>query len=144
VQSALSAGPRAKRKQLAATFAAFAVLFAAVGAVALAGRGGAAVAVFAALALLLGVLLGLAALGMVHNLRTQSRQEQAARIDASIDAAINEALQQQGYGSLCSCGHEHDPTELHVTDAESCPHDGTGAQCTRDCETCVLAALRRE
>jgi hypothetical protein len=138
----LSAVPRAKRKQLAATLGLFAVLFVAVGAVALAGRGDLAVAVFAAVAIALGLLLALASGGVLHNLRTEFREEQAARIDASLDAAITEALAKQGYGSLCSCGHEHDPTELHVTDAEPCTHDGTGTDCARDCETCVLAASR--
>ena len=37
---------------------------------------------------------------------------------------------------------EHDPNELHVTDA--CAHDGTGAACAHDCQTCVLSALRAQ
>jgi hypothetical protein len=138
----LSAVPRTKRRQLAATFGVFAVLFAAVGAVALAGSGGAAVAAFAGLAFLLALLLALACGGIVHGLRSEAREEEAARVDASIDAAITEALAAQGYDSLCSCGHEHDPTELHITDAEPCAHDGSGSGCAQDCDACALAALR--
>jgi hypothetical protein len=142
VTAPLFAVPGAKRRQLAVVFAVFAVLFCAVGVVALVGRGSAAVDVFAAVAVAVGLVLGSAAFGLVHSLRIDARREAAAQLDASIDAAITEALAKQGYGSLCSCGHEHDPTELHVVDAEPCAHDGSGAACERTCETCVLAAMR--
>jgi hypothetical protein len=142
VTAPLSAVPKARRKQLSATFVIFAVLFAAVGAVALAGQGGAAIAAFAGLGFAIALVLLLAAWGLLHTVRVDERQEAAAQLDASIDAAITEALAAQGYGSLCNCGHEHDPTELHITDAEPCSHDGTGAACSHDCESCVLAAMR--
>jgi hypothetical protein len=142
VTAPLSAVPRVRRRQLAAVLALFAVLFAGVGAVALAGAGGAAVAAFAAAAFAISLLLALSAGGVAHTLRADARREAAAELDASIDAAITEALAKQGYGTLCNCGHEHDPTELHVTDAEPCAHDGSGAACARDCESCVLAAMR--
>ncbi len=142
VSSALSAVPRGKRRQLGTVLALFAVLFLAVGAVALAGRGGAAVAAFAAVAIALSVVLALTAWGLLRSIRIDDRQHAAVQHDASIDAAINEALAAQGYDSLCTCGHEHDPTELHVTDAEPCPHDATGQACAHDCSTCVLAAGR--
>ena len=34
---------------------------------------------------------------------------------------------------MCGCGHEHDPTELHVTD-DPCAHDGDGVACTHRCD----------
>jgi hypothetical protein len=138
----LSAVPAVKRRQLALVFGVFGVLFCAVGVVALVGRGSAVVDVFAAVAIAVAVLLGSAAFGLLHSLRVDARRVAAAELDASIDAAINEALAKQGYQSMCSYGHEHDPTELHVVDAEPCAHDGSGATCPRDCETCVLAAMR--
>jgi hypothetical protein len=142
VTAPLSVLPSRKRRQVALVFGAFAVLFGAVGVLALVGRGSAAVDAFAAVALAVALLLGSAAFGLLHSVRVDARRAAAAQLDASIDAAINEALVKQGYGSMCSCGHEHDPTELHVVDAEPCGHDGTGAACERTCETCVLAAMR--
>ena len=142
VTAPLSAVPSAKRRQLAAVLGLFAVLFCAVGAVALVGQGGAVVAVLAAAAFALGLMNGLAAAGLLRSLRLDARQQADAEIDASIDAAINEALAKHGYQSMCTCGHEHDPTELHIVDAEPCAHDGFGAACAHDCEACVLTALR--
>jgi hypothetical protein len=142
VTSALSAVPRGKRKQLGTTLALFALLFLAVGAVALAGGGGAAVGAFAAVAILVSAALALTACGVLRSIRIEHREDAATQLDASIDAAITEALAAQGYGSLCNCGHEHDPTELHITDAEPCPNDATGQACAHDCESCLLAAMR--
>jgi hypothetical protein len=138
----LSAVPAVKRRQLALVFGVFGVLFCAVGVVALVGRGSAVVDVFAAVAIAVAVLLGSAAFGLLHSLRVDARRVAAAELDASIDAAINEALAKQGYQSMCSCGHEHDPTELHITDAEPCPNDATGQACAHDCKSCLLAAMR--
>lgn len=142
MSSALSAVPRGKRRQLGAVLALFAALFLGVGAVALVGEGGAAVTALAAVAILVSVVLALTAWGLLRSIRLEDRQDAAAQLDASIDAAITEALAAQGYGSMCSCGHEHDPTELHVTDAQPCARDATGEACAHDCESCVLAAMR--
>jgi hypothetical protein len=67
----------------------------------------------------------------------------SVKVDAS-DAALDDAIDRviaQRPATLCSCGHEHDPTELHVREP-ACAHDGTGTDCAHDCETCALAALR--
>jgi hypothetical protein len=58
-----------------------------------------------------------------------------------LEAAIAEAVQARG-GSLCSCGHEHDPGEMHVV-GDPCAHDGAGVGCSHSCESCVLATARR-
>lgn len=121
---------------MAATFVLFATLFAAVGAVAATGRGTAAAPVFCAIALAVAVLLGLIAWGVQRSIRIDLAER-------SLDAAIEETIAHAGgHAAMCGCGHEHDPDELHVTDAEACAHDGSGAACSHDCETCVLAALR--
>ena len=127
--SPLSGIPLPRRRQLAATLALFAVLFVAVGAVAMTGRP-ATVRAFGGVALGIALLLGLMAWGVTRSMRIDAA-------DQALDAVIEEAVAQQ-YGSLCSCGHEHDPNETHVTNA--CAH--TGDACERDCTTCVLAAMR--
>ena len=49
---------------------------------------------------------------------------------------------------MCGCGHDHDPDEMHVTNGrhgsadESCAHDGSGTDCTHNCVSCVMRALR--
>lgn len=130
MSSGLSAIPVAKRRRVAATLGLFVALFVAVGAVAATGRHTAAAPVFAGIAIGAAVLLGLIAWGVVHSIRLD---ETEARLDAAIEATVRAHA-----GQLCDCGHEHDPAELHVTDA--CAHDGTGATCAHDCATCVLRA----
>jgi hypothetical protein len=136
--SPLSTIPIDKRRWLAATLGLFAVLLVAIGAVAATGSGSAAFPVFSAVALVMAAGLGLLAWGVSRSVRLDLAEQQ-------LDAAIESALAQRPeYASLCNCGHEHDPNELHVTDApgDACAHDGAGAACAHDCSTCVLAALR--
>jgi hypothetical protein len=111
----------------------FAVLFTAMGTVAATRATSGAVLVFVAVALVLALLLALLSWGFAFSIKVDAAE-------ASVDEAIGRVLAERP-ASLCSCGHEHDPTELHVTDAR-CPHDGTGTDCSHDCETCLLAALR--
>lgn len=129
VTSPLSGIPLPRRRQLAATLALFAALFVAVGAVAMTGRP-ATVRVFGGVALAIALLLGLMSWGVMRSIRVDAA-------DQALDAAIEQAVAEQ-YGSLCSCGHEHDPNETHIMSA--CAH--TGDACERDCTTCVLAAMR--
>ncbi|MGH8860200.1 MAG: hypothetical protein ACRDVG_03025 [Jatrophihabitantaceae bacterium] len=138
--SALSRIPIAARRRLAATLVLFAALFLAVGAVAATGRGSSAAMVFSAIALVVAVVLGLTAWGVGRSIRID-------RDEHRLDAAIEDVMAAHGgHSAMCGCGHEHDPDELHVTDAEvqaqPCAHDGAGAACAHDCESCVLAALR--
>jgi hypothetical protein len=133
VTSPLSGIPVEKRRHLAATLGLFAMLFVAIGAVAATGATTAVVKAFVVIALVVAALLGLMAWGVLHSVRLDVAERR-------LEDAIAEAVAAQG-GSLCSCGHEHDPTELHFTDA-ACAHDGTGTDCTRSCDSCVLAAAR--
>ncbi len=138
MSSRLSHVPVPGRRRLAATLVLFAVLFLAVGAVAATGGGTAVAPVFSAIALAVAVLLGLTAWGVLRSIAID-------RADRDADAAVRTPLAPHGgRAALCDCGHEHDPTELHLTDAAPCTHDGTGAACAHDCESCVLAGLRRE
>ena len=133
--SSLSRVPAAARRRLATVLAGFAVLFLAVGALAVSG-GGLAAVLLGAVALLVGVLLGLMAWGVAHSIRLAAAEQ---RLDQAIEDTLAAA---GGSAALCGCGHEHDPSELHVTDADGCAHDGAGAQCAHDCQACVLAGLR--
>ena len=134
--SALSSVPVAKRRQLAATIGLFAALFVTMGLVATTGSAPASVRVFSAIAITVAVVLGLISWGILHSIRTEVAEQQ-------VDAAIAESVQAHG-GSMCDCGHDHDPTEMHVSNDshEACAHDGSGAECAHDCTTCVLAAMR--
>ena len=131
--SPLSGIEAEKRRQLAATLGLFSMLFVAVGAVAATGASTAMVKAFVVIALLVAVLLALMAWGVLHSLKLDLA-------DQRLDAAIEQAVAARG-GSLCDCGVEHDPDELHVVD-EPCAHDGHGVSCTHSCDTCVLAAMR--
>jgi hypothetical protein len=134
VSQSLSAVPPARRRRFAGALALFAALFVAIGVVAATGARTSAGPVFCVVALLVAAVLALMVWGVLHSIRIDAA-------DASVDEAIEQAVRHYG-GPLCDCGHEHDPTELHITDAEPCAHDGTGASCSHDCQTCVLAALR--
>jgi hypothetical protein len=133
VSSPLSGIAVDKRRRLAATLGLFAMLFIAVGAVAATGADTAIVKGFVVVALLVALALALMAWGVAHSVKADSAE-------LRLDAAIEEAVKARG-GSMCDCGHEHDPTELHVTD-DPCAQDGTGAACTHTCDTCVLSQLR--
>jgi hypothetical protein len=141
VTSQLSAVPIERRRQLSATIGLFAVLFFAVGAVAWTGPPTLGMRVFVGLAFLVSLLLALIAWGVLTSVRRDLAEQR-------LDAAIAETLAAKGALS-CGCGHEHDPAEMHVSDASAdgrasadCAHDGAGAGCAHDCETCVLSAMR--
>lgn len=134
VSSSLSRISPPKRRQLAATLGLFAVLFVAVGAVAETGATTAVVKAFVAIALLVALVLALMAWGVAHSIKSDVAE-------ARLDDAIERAVRARG-AQLCDCGHEHDPTELHVTD-DPCAQDGHGVGCTHSCETCVLATLAK-
>jgi hypothetical protein len=141
VSSQLSRVPVSRRRRLAATLLLFSALFLAIGAVAVTGGATTAAPVFATVALAVAVLLGLIAWGVHRSIRIDE-------VEAQLDAAVEDVLAAHGgHASLCGCGVEHDPSELHVVDAEpdphACSHDGTGVACAHECETCVLAALKR-
>jgi hypothetical protein len=135
VSSALSSIPIHKRRQFAGTLGLFAVLFVAVGIVATTGTTPGVVRVFSAVSLTVATLLALASWGMLHSIKIDLAEQ---RLDAAIDAVVGSTA---GANLTCGCGHDHDPDEMHVT-GESCAHDGTGADCTHTCSTCVLASLR--
>ncbi len=79
--------------------------------------------------------LGLIAWGVVRTVKIDLE-------DARLDGAISDAIAAGGHSGLaCGCAHHHDADELHVT-AGGCEHDGSGDGCDRDCDTCVLAAMR--
>jgi hypothetical protein len=134
VNSRLVSIPIVARRKLAATLGLFTVLFVAVGAVAATGKGSAAAPAFSAVALVIAALLALLAWGIQHSIKIDLAEQ---RLDQAIEATVLA----RG-GSMCNCGHDHDPNELHVTEAEACEHDGSGAACTHDCQSCVLASLR--
>lgn len=137
MSSQLSRVPIPGRRRLAATLLLFATLFLTIAAVAAVGSGTSAAPVFCAIALVVALLLGLVAWGVQRSVRIDNA-------DREFSAAIDDTLKAAGYQNMCDCGVEHDPTELHVTDAEACAHDGSGAACAHDCQTCVLAGLRAQ
>lgn len=143
--SPLATIPIPKRRRLAATIGLFATLFCAVGAVALAGPDDVVIYTFAGIAFLLAAILGLAVWGVVTSMRKDLREQQ-------LDRAIEEVVGAHGM-TTCGCGHEHDPSELHIVGDENrqsvdedpaCAHDGAGESCAHDCQTCVVTALRTE
>lgn len=109
------------------------MLFVAVGAVAATGASTAVVKAFVVIALVVAVLLGLMAWGVLRSLKLDLAEQR-------LDSAIERAVVAQG-ASMCDCGVVHDPDELHVVD-EPCAGDGHGVVCPHSCDTCVLAAMR--
>jgi hypothetical protein len=145
--SPLSTIPIDKRRRLAATLGLFSVLLIAIGAVAATGRTSAAAPVFSIVALVIAALVGLVAWGVTRSVRMDLDEQ---RLDEAIEATL---AGKPEFATLCSCGHDHDPNDLHITDAEAaqaqahvhsaaCSHDGSGSACAHDCSTCVLAAMR--
>ncbi len=144
VASSLSRVPVEKRKQLAATLGLFSVLCVAVAAVSATGPDTVSIRVFMTVGLLAGVTLALMAWGVANSIRLESAE---AELDAAIEATVGGHGPHGAHGQLCGCGHQHDPDELHITDAEpepasSCTADGSGHDCAQSCDTCVLAAMR--
>ncbi|HZC69730.1 MAG TPA: hypothetical protein VE442_03460 [Jatrophihabitans sp.] len=140
MSSSLSSVAVEKRRQLAATLGLFAMLFIAVGAVGATGATTPLVKAFVVGSLLVAALLGLLAWGVLQSVK---RDVAERRLDAAIEAAVAA----RG-GSMCDCGIEHDPNEMHLVGDEhgqsvdACDHDGRGTDCAHSCETCVLAAMR--
>jgi hypothetical protein len=141
VASALSGIAVAKRRQLAATLGLFAMLFIAVGAVSATSADTGLVKAFVVVALLVAVVLGLMSWGVVRSVRIDLDEQ---RLDAAIESAVRASGR-----SMCDCGVEHDPDEMHFVDGEGqhltgkrCAHDGKGSDCSHSCDTCVLAAMR--
>ena len=128
--SQLSYVPVERRRRAAATVGLIATLLVAIGIVSWAGSAPSTIRVFSTIALVAAVLLGLVAWGLLTSVR--------ADLDESrVDAAITSAVASSGFGG-CDCGHEHDPDEMHVTDA--CP---TGDACAHDCAACLLSTSQR-
>src|SRR5205823_3482073 len=96
VTSPLSGIAVEKRRQLAATLGLFAMLFVAVGAVAATGATTAIIKGFVIIALLVAVLLGFIAWGVLHSVRLDLADR---RLDAAIEAAVAASGQ-----SMCGCG----------------------------------------
>jgi hypothetical protein len=142
VSSRLSRVSTSGRRRLAATLLLFAALFAAIGVVSAFGRASAGAPAFCAIALSLAALLGLIGWGMQRSVAIDLADE---RLDAAIEDTIAAS---GGHAAMCGCGVEHDPNELHLVgdqhgqSTDACSHDGTGAACAHDCQTCVLTALR--
>ena len=117
------------------------MLFVAVGAVAATGASTAIVKAFVVIALVVAVLLGLMAWGVLHSLKLDLAEQR-------LDSAIEQAVVARG-GSMCDCGVAHDPDELHIVGDDHrhgvddpCASDGHGVGCTHSCDTCVLGAMR--
>lgn len=149
MSSTLSVIDPHKRRQVAATLGLFAVLFVAVGTVAATGADTAVVKAFVVIALLVAVFLALMAWGVARSIKADLAEQR-------LDAVIERAVEANG-GAACGCGHDHDPSEMHLVgdererrvgeDRESspdepCSRDGHGSACTHTCETCALATLR--
>jgi multisubunit Na+/H+ antiporter MnhG subunit len=130
VSSSLSSVPVERRRHAAAVAGLLATLLAAMGVLPWVGDAPGAVRVFSIVALVAAVVVALVAWGLLASAATDRAE---TRLDAAIASAVAEA------GGACDCGHEHDPDEMHITDAASCPSGGT---CTHSCDTCVLAARR--
>lgn len=143
MSSQLSRVPIRGRRRLVATLLLFAALFLAIAAVAAVGSGTSGAPVFCAIALIVGVLLALVAWGVQRSVRIDTA-------DRALTEAVEETLRAGGYQNMCGCGVEHDPTELHLVgdqpgqSTDACAHDGSGAACAHDCQTCVLAGLRAQ
>jgi hypothetical protein len=136
VNSALSGISVERRRRSAATLGLISVLFVTVGIVALTGTTPGVVRVFSSVSLGIAALLALMAWGLAHSVKLDVAEQ---RLDAAIDAAVK---QLGGSALACGCGHDHDPDEMHVSDAASCAHDGSGTDCAHNCDTCALQALR--
>jgi len=130
VTSQLAAVPVERRRRAGATAALVAAFLVPVGVLPWFGPAPGLLRVFSAAVLVVAVLLALIGWGLVRSTRIDAR---AAVLNAAVDDVLRAS------GGACDCGHEHDPDEMHVTDAPSC---GAGDACSRSCETCVLAAHR--
>ncbi len=78
------------------------------------------VRLFASVALVGALMLGLMGWGLVRSIQLDTA-----------DQAVGAAIDETG-ATMCDCGWEHDPDELQVTDAV-CER---GALCDHSCATC--------
>ena len=118
MSSALSGIPIDRRRRLAATVGLFAMLSVTIGIVALTGTTPGVVRVFSAIALVVAALLGLIAWGVSRSVSIDLAEQ---RLDAAIDAALDDIAR-------------HRPKHA----AGACAHDGAGRDCVHSCDTCVL------
>jgi hypothetical protein len=109
---------------------AFAALFVVVGVLSWVRDTGVAVRVVGVIVLIAAAALGLIAWGLLNSVRID-------RISDELDAEI--AQQIAHHDATCGCGQDHDMAEMTTL----CAHDGAGADCAHDCDTCALAALRK-
>jgi hypothetical protein len=119
--------------------------FAAVGVVAVIGASTVLVYAFAVIAFVAATLLALIAWGVLHSTRLTA----AGSLDPSLQRTIATA-------TMCACGHDHDVSEMHVTDTEAQAHDSYDPGCqaagspgcagpnSAGCDTCALATARPE
>ena len=134
MSSDLSRIPVDRRRHAAALLGLFAAFLVTVGVLPWVAATTTGIRVFAAVTLLVGVLLALVAWGLLQSTVLDRRQ----RAEAELDSVILDTAQAAGAG--CGCGHEHDPDELHFTDEAPCSPES--AACAHTCESCVLNALR--
>jgi hypothetical protein len=122
--------PARNRRHIAGALGLFAVLFIAVGTVAATQANTAALQAFVAVALVVALLFALLSWGFAYSIKIDES-------DAALEDAVDRVLAQRP-ASLCTCGHEHDPDEMHTT-APACAHDGAGTDCAHDCaDDCPL------
>lgn len=127
--SQLSSVPVGRRRQAAAACGLATGLLVAVGVLPWAGSAPTALRILSLVALVAAVVVGLVGWGLLAGIRADTSE-------ARVDAAIIEAVEAAGFAG-CDCGVEHDPDEMHITDA--CPSEGA---CNHDCATCKLTALK--
>jgi multisubunit Na+/H+ antiporter MnhG subunit len=124
--SSLAAVPLSRRQHAATTAAVFSALLLAVGVLPWILAAPAAVRLLAAMSLVAGLLVASVAWALARSVR-QDRRE------AALDADLLEIAGRAG------CGHDHDPDELVVIDADSDPDQcPSGGACTHSCEVCAL------
>ena len=132
VTSELSRVPLERRRHTAALLGLLAAFLLAVGVLPWLAETSLGVRVFAAITLAVALLVALIAWGLLHS-TTLDAQRLA---EAELDSTLMDVASRAGAG----CGHEHDPDELHVTDAECAP---TAPDCPHTCAGCTLSALSK-
>jgi hypothetical protein len=123
MSSALSTVPIDRRRRAARSALLLAAVMAVVFVVAWVRPAPGVVRLFASVALVGALMLGLMSWGLVRSIRLDTA-------DRTVAAAIDDTA-----ATMCDCGREHDPDELPVNDAR-CER---GASCDHSCAACVLA-----
>jgi hypothetical protein len=127
VSSQLSSVPVQRRRRAAATAGLAAALLVAVGIVPWTGPAPVTIRVLAAVALAVAALFALVAWELLTSVRADVAE---LRLDSAAAATLAAA-------GVFDHGHDHDPDEMHVSDA--CP---SGQSCTHDCATCLGSTWR--